>query len=305
MTASELAEHLETSVRTIYRYIDSLCASGVPIVAESGHDGGYRLLKQFVEAPLFFDTDERKALFYASLFAKQAGYPFEGSLENALQKIQYQMSEEQKKELNNYTRGFDVVSPPIVAVKEQTLQTIENAIAHSLQLMLYYQKKGSSFAEERLINPYGIVHWNRKWYVIGYCHLRAENRTFRLDRLQNLQKMDTTFSRPENFVATDFFLQWQAPKKDEGNYVKMTIQGTKEAIQYLRHHWQLQYYFVQQTEEEIQFLVERDNLNMVIPNFLLLYGSSIKIVEPESLRKTLVERSRELVNHHQQTGGLT
>jgi predicted DNA-binding transcriptional regulator YafY len=66
MTASELAERLETSVRTIYRYIDSLCASGVPIIAESGHDGGYRLLNQFIEAPLFFDTNERIPLCQTS-----------------------------------------------------------------------------------------------------------------------------------------------------------------------------------------------------------------------------------------------
>jgi predicted DNA-binding transcriptional regulator YafY len=304
MTASELAERLEISVRTVYRYIDSLCASGIPIIAESGHDGGYRLLKQFVEAPLFFDKDERKALFYASLFAKQAGYPYEGSLENALQKIQYQMSEEQQQELGNYTRGFDVLNQSIMSVNKETLQTIEDAIAHSLQLTLYYQKKGYSFAEERLIDPYGIIHWNRKWYVIGYCHLRAENRTFRLDRLQKLKKMDTTYSRPENFIATDFFLKWLAPKKDAGNYVRMTIQGTMEAIQYLRNHWELQYYFVHQTEKEIQFLVERENLKMHIPNLLISYGTSIRIVEPESLRKTLVEISSEMVSHHQQDGGL-
>jgi predicted DNA-binding transcriptional regulator YafY len=151
-------------------------------------DGGYRLLKQFVEAPLFFDTDERKALYYASLFAEQAGYPYEGALENALQKIQYQMSEEQQKELTNYTRGLDVVNPTIMVVDNKILQTIEETIARCSQLTLFYQKKGSTSSESRTIDPYGIVHWNRKWYLVGYCHLRLENRTFRLDSTSEFRK---------------------------------------------------------------------------------------------------------------------
>jgi predicted DNA-binding transcriptional regulator YafY len=299
MTAAELAEQLEISTRTVYRYIDSLCASGIPIIAETGHDGGYRLLRRFVEAPLFFDTDERKALFYAAQFAKQAGYPYEGSLENALQKIEYQMSEEQQKELANYTRGFDIVTPSTMLVNDKLLQTIEEAIAHCTQLTLYYQKKGSSFSESRQVDPYGIVHWNRKWYLIGYCHLRLEKRTFRLDRLQNIEKLKSNFVRPENFVATDFFLDWLAPKQ-EGHLVTITLQGSKEAIQYLRHHWQLQYFFVRQTENEIQFLVDQNNLETSIPSFLLTYGTSIKIVEPDCLRISLIELAQKLIDHYQQ-----
>ena len=54
LTAAKLADSLEISVRTVYRYIDALCASGVPIVAGPGHDGGFRILENFQETPLFF-----------------------------------------------------------------------------------------------------------------------------------------------------------------------------------------------------------------------------------------------------------
>ncbi len=56
LTAKELAEELEISIRTVYRYIDALCASGVPIIADAGHNGGYSLLNEFTKAPLFFLT---------------------------------------------------------------------------------------------------------------------------------------------------------------------------------------------------------------------------------------------------------
>lgn len=76
ITAKQLAEKLEINIRTVYRYIDALCASGVPIIADSGHNGGYRILGQFNDAPLVFDLDEQKALIHAAAFAQEAGYPY-------------------------------------------------------------------------------------------------------------------------------------------------------------------------------------------------------------------------------------
>jgi predicted DNA-binding transcriptional regulator YafY len=300
MTATELAEELETSVRTIYRYIDSLCASGVPIIAESGHDGGYRLLKQFVEAPLFFNTDERKALYFASLFAQQAGYPYEGSLKNALQKINYQMNEEQQQELNKYTQGFAVVTPTAIKIDKHFLHSIEEAIASTTQISLQYQKKGSSLPEIRQVDPYSIIHWNKKWYLIAYCHLRKAKRTFRIDRIINIEKHNASFHRPHNFVATDFFLNWLSPDEEQGNFVPLVIQGSKESIQYLRHHWYLQHFFVHQTETEIQFLVEREMLTTKIPHFLLTYETSITVMEPTSLQNSLIKLVQKLAEHYQQ-----
>ncbi|MEK5031588.1 HTH domain-containing protein [Paenibacillus sp. FSL R7-0302] len=61
LTAAQIADSLEISVRTVYRYIDALGASGVPVVAESGHDGGVYILDSFSETPLFFNALELKA----------------------------------------------------------------------------------------------------------------------------------------------------------------------------------------------------------------------------------------------------
>lgn len=72
MTAKEISEKLEINIRTMYRYMDALSASGVPIVADAGHNGGYTLLNNFVEAPLFFHTEEQTALLHAPILAKEA-----------------------------------------------------------------------------------------------------------------------------------------------------------------------------------------------------------------------------------------
>lgn len=63
ITARQIAEKLELNIRTVYRYIDSLGASGVPIISDSGHNGGYSLINDFHQAPLVFDIEEKKPFF--------------------------------------------------------------------------------------------------------------------------------------------------------------------------------------------------------------------------------------------------
>jgi predicted DNA-binding transcriptional regulator YafY len=298
-TASEFAAHLEISVRTVYRYIDALCASGVPIVAEPGHDGGFSLLENFIGTPLFFDSDERKSLFHASMFAKQAGYPFVGSLENALRKIKYQMSPEQVQELEKHTRGFNVVPSKGVFSNEELVQTVEQAVACCNTLTVHYQKKGNSASDKRQIDPYGLVHWNHKWYVVAYCYLRNELRTLRLDRIHNVIHSGETFSRPENFSAADFFLSWLAPNPSEGNLATVSIQGSEEALDYLCNHWYLQHYLVKRSPTIMQFITEKKTLHKKLPELLFPYGESIQIVEPSSLRIGLAELAKKLVRHYE------
>ena len=59
------------NIRTVYRYIDTISTSGVPIISEPGHNGGYTLLNNFIEAPLFFDFEEQTSLFHMLFLQKK------------------------------------------------------------------------------------------------------------------------------------------------------------------------------------------------------------------------------------------
>lgn len=74
ITAHQISEKLEMNIRTVYRYMDALCASGVPIISDTGHHGGYTLLNQFIKSPLLLDVGEKTTLLHAAIFAKEAGY---------------------------------------------------------------------------------------------------------------------------------------------------------------------------------------------------------------------------------------
>ena len=72
ITAKQISERLEINIRSVYRYMDALCVSGVPIISEPGHNGGYSLLNNFIRTPLLFDLEEKKSLLHAAIFAMEA-----------------------------------------------------------------------------------------------------------------------------------------------------------------------------------------------------------------------------------------
>jgi predicted DNA-binding transcriptional regulator YafY len=112
MTAQQLADKLEMNVRTVYRYIDALCASGVPIIADAGHNGGYSLLNDFKKAPRFFKMVEQKALIHAAKFAQEGGYPFSNELSEAISKLNLYLNPDQLDNINRHAMSLNVIDIP-------------------------------------------------------------------------------------------------------------------------------------------------------------------------------------------------
>lgn len=301
MTASQIAEELEISVRTVYRYMDTLCMSGVPVVSEPGHDGGYSLLNDFVAAPLFFNTDERKAIMHAALFARQAGYPFGEALESALGKMKLHANEEQLNELIRHTQGFDVVETTSARRSiPGVLQLIEQAVADSHMLRIKYVKSGETVSQTRDIDPYGLVYWRGKWYVVAYCRFRGEMRNFRVDRIAEATLAGSVFQRPDGFSAGDAFMQsLVSDAVEQEQLVSIRVQGHPEAVSHLCEHWFLCHALIERGAEEAHFKVADHALLTYLPQILLPYGKSVRVLEPDELKDGLEAAALELLRHYQ------
>ena len=97
------------NIRTVYRYIDTLSTSGVPIISDTGHNGGYTLLNNFIEAPLF-DFEEQTSLFHAAVFAEEAGYYGGEALNRAISKLSKYSNQEQETKINQHLTSLEVIS---------------------------------------------------------------------------------------------------------------------------------------------------------------------------------------------------
>ncbi|UKS24757.1 YafY family transcriptional regulator [Paenibacillus sp. HWE-109] len=295
VTAKQLAEKLEINIRTVYRYIDALCASGVPIIADSGHNGGYSLLGEFKEAPLVFDLDEQKALIQAAAFAQEAGYPYGEKLSQAVAKLKMYTNQEQLRQIHLHEQGLDVIHPQADASQAHLLQDVEVAVAKSQTILMHYQKGYGTVTESRDLDPYGIVSWKSKWYVVGHCHLRSTIRSFRIDRIRLLETTDRSFERPADFSARKFLLSGVMPdteKPDEMISVKIT--GKEQALDDLCGHWFLVHTLVERTQFEAHFRMEERSIKLHFPYFLLTYGGTLQIKEPQLLKRLMIEVTRNL-----------
>ncbi|MEF2966599.1 YafY family protein [Paenibacillus sp. M1] len=293
LTAAQIADSLEISVRTVYRYIDALCASGVPVVAESGHDGGIRILESFQETPLFFNSIELKALVDAFKFAEGAGYPYTEELESALAKVENGLHEEQRQDLSRQASGLDVISPARPPSVVPLLRDLEQAEKDGRTVRIVYRKANAEQEDERVIDPYGLAYDRNEWYAVAFCHRSQAVRTFRVDRIVRLAQTEARFEKPERFSASAYFRDRSEREREaDGPLTVIRIEGEQGALNAVCGHWHLRHYLTERTDREARFLLDVPTMNKYLPMYLMTFGTAIRIREPLELKR----RIREMAN---------
>ncbi|SFK10008.1 MULTISPECIES: YafY family protein [unclassified Bacillus (in: firmicutes)] len=300
ITAKQISEKLEIHIRTVYRYIDTLSTSGVPIISDTGHNGGYSLLNNFIEAPLFFDFEEQTSLFHAASFAEEAGYYGGEALNRAISKLSKYSNQKQETKINQHLTSLEIISQLSSLSMEPFLKELEQAVADGYSVKILYHKSGEEQSKYRLVNPYRIIYWNNKWYVIGFCHLRNDIRSFRVDRIESLMLTENKFNRPKNFSARDYFMKNLLPTiEDKEGITPLIINGNTRALGDICQHWFLGHYLQERTSNQAVFLLEKNVIHTYVPYLLLPYGKSIQVIEPISLKKRFIEVLSELIKFHQ------
>lgn len=299
LTAAQIAESLEISVRTVYRYIDALGASGVPIVAESGHDGGISVLENFKETPLFFSSVELKALADAFKFAQSAGYPYTEELECALKKVENGLHEEQRHDLSRHTSGLDVISlarPPSVV---PLLRDLERAASEGRTVHIAYRKENAAHISEREVNPYGLAYDRNEWYAVAFCHQAQAIRTFRVDRIEGLEQTDRRFEVPQQFSASKYFREKSEQEREaEGPVTVIRIQGDPDTLNAVCGHWHMRHYLKERTDQEARFVLDVPTMNKYLPTYLMSFGTAIRIREPLELKQRLRQMAQDIAKHY-------
>lgn len=298
LTAARMAEELEISERTVYRYIDSLCASGVPIIADLGPDGGYRLAENFQGAPLFFEPTELNAIFHAAQFAEEMGYPHSQALESATTKIRQNLTLEQQERITRHTAAFRAIRLPRGGDVQPWLAYLEQAVADTERVRIAYQKPEQREAEERTVDPYGVVHSAGLWYMVGLCHERQAIRQFRVDRVRTVWPTGERFERPADFRLEEYFSDEWVQKRQRS--IAVHLEGEPWVLAALADHWYLRYCVVEQAPRALHLLVDPSGLAQ-LPTILLPYGRSVSVRAPAYLRQSLVELAQEWLEHHAST----
>lgn len=301
ISAGELAEELEVNIRTVYRCIDALCASGVPVVADIGRNGGYYLPDNAKLNPLFFNAQEQKSLLHAAQFARKSGYPYEDALEQTVTKLKRYTNPDQLKQLEHQEASLEVVHPPVDSKLTTMLAQIESSIDLQASLTLEYKKDYDGDRIERTLDPYGMVHWKNKWYVVGYCHLREELRTFRVDRINRCTQLDNRFRRPAGFSAREFLLSHllsEPGAENRPDLITVHIKGIPQAIDDVCTHWLFGQALLDRSADQAHFRINELQLYTYAAYYLLSFGGKLRIMAPEDFKEHMVEITSSLLEHY-------
>jgi predicted DNA-binding transcriptional regulator YafY len=232
-TLAELADRLEVDERTVRRYVNHLIDLGVPVDSVRGRYGGYKLSPGYRVPPLMLTDDEGLAVLLSLIAGRRSGLfaSIATASETATAKIRRVLPTRIARRLDAVLASLAFTSTPSEsesAPDSGILLSVADAVQHRRPISFRYVARDGG-RSVRTLHAFGLVsHWGR-WYVTGFDPGVGEERTFRLDRIEDARTLHGTFQRPANHDAAERVLATlaTAPYQYE---VTLRIKGTIEDI---------------------------------------------------------------------------
>lgn len=276
-SGAELASHFEVSRRTILRDMESLSAQGVPLEAESGPGGGFRLMRGYFLPPLVFQPDEAWALFAGlRILMAHGAVPQKAALTRVADKVAAVLDPRTRTTAERMARRVGVhiweVDPG------PWLDLVAQAVLEGTGLQIVYE--GPDGATEREIDPYLLYSQGGIWLLQAYCHLRSAIRIFRVDRIQAAARSGRGFVPPADLDVAQPYAYRRPPGPPN-----VRLRCTPEAARRLADHpeWR----GALQPDGTAALWVPPDQLPY-IARLLLGLSPGITVLEPPALRALLV-----------------
>jgi predicted DNA-binding transcriptional regulator YafY len=302
MTGAELARRLEVDIRTVRNYVRTLADLGIPIEAERGHYGAYRLRPGYKLPPLIFSEDESLALTLSLLQAREIGLANTSpAVESVLAKLERVLPQATRARIQAVEQTVIFERSAFQAAPTASAVSILSVAVQTGQCVRLQYRSASAEMTERMFDPYGVVYYTGRWYTIGYCHLRQGQRMFRLDRIQQVQATFETFSPPANF---DTFEAVQRALATVPNvwHIEVWLDATLEEVQ--RQTRSLKAWFEKAWFEEVdRGLILRVDVEDLpwMARFLAGLGVPFIIHHPAELQLVLRDYALTLASYAERT----
>jgi predicted DNA-binding transcriptional regulator YafY len=192
--AKDLAEYFAVSLRTIYRDVETLNSSGIPVISSQGYEGGFSIPDNFRMSRQLFTFEDMLSVLTT---LKGVNHSLKNrDIDRAIEKITALIPEEKE---DVYHRHLDSLMIDIgpwggTGRQQDELATIQRAIGRS-QLLAFDYTAMSDKTSHRLVEPHTLVLKSFHWYLLGYCRKRRDFRVFRLSRMRRLTVRDESFLR--------------------------------------------------------------------------------------------------------------
>ncbi|WP_026701934.1 helix-turn-helix transcriptional regulator [Salibacterium aidingense] len=300
-TSKQLAEKLEVSDRTIVRDMEALSMAGVPVYAERGSQGGWRLSENYRTELTGMKTGEIQSLLLSNQNRLMSDLGLKQDFEQALQKLiaetpqaVRQRAEEVRQKIHIDAAGWHQVRETI-----PYLTAVQQAVWEERVLLIHYQREEKTV--ERRVHPLGLVAKGSIWYMAA--EVEESIRTYRVSRLSSVQLLEETFVRPADFNLESYWetsikeFRSKLPRYPAVIKMKESLQERffKERFVSRRNNGTKQSDGWVEIEVEFQTLASATEL-------VLASGAGIEVTAPGELRKNVAASASSIVALYEKGG---
>jgi predicted DNA-binding transcriptional regulator YafY len=294
--AGELAAELGVSVRTLHRYFSMLDELGIPVYSERGPFGGFSLVRGYKLPPLVFTPEEAVAVYLGvNLVEEMWGQLYRNASRGALAKLDNVLPDEQRHEVAWARRSLAATGMHRgdLAALTPVLEKLRRAAREHRRVQMTYLGGSQPEGACRELDAYALLHRWGWWYVVGFCGLRQEVRTFRVDRIAELTLLDQQFNVPNDFdirhyLATE--LQAQPLYTARLRFPPQAARAAQES----RPYWES---YQEQPDGSVLVSLASPTLEWAAST-ALAYGPAVEVLEPPELRQMVAEWAAGVANKY-------
>ena len=237
--AGELAGELNVSERTVHRYMAMLDEMGIPIYSERGPYGGFSLVRGYKLPPLLFSAEEATVLYMgANLVREVWGQTYDDAVTAVTAKLDNVLPDDLRQEVDLARQSLVVGGWARRDYRpwEPVIHTLRQCIGERRCVRLLYRGLSRQQDTDRVVDPYALAFQWGLWYLAGFCRLRQDLRTFRVDRIQRAEPLEDRFKMPRDFSVREYLAR--SMRFEPAYTVMVRLEGSIAADVRDRHgHW--------------------------------------------------------------------
>ena len=294
LNAARIADECEVTERTIYRDIVALSEANIPIY----YDRGYKFASDNFLPPLNFTVNEYlilKTVLESSPLYKSG--PGRRTIKSIKTKIEACLTPAVKKEkmFASETTNVSIKSTDLDSRSEGFYSLVENAIKNNKALSLTYDSIESGVTV-REVEPYFLIFIERAFYFVAYCTLRKELRTFRIDRIKNIETTNRMFKPRRDIDPAKYFRDSWGVFSGEPVDVEIIFAGKAARIIKLGQH-HVNEIITPLENGKIKYRVRVGGIDEIC-RWIIGFGGDATVIEPEILRREVQARAKNIIKNY-------
>ncbi len=290
--AQEIADRFSISLRTVYRDVRALEDAGVPVIGEAGQ--GYSLVEGYRLPPVMFTQEEAQAFLVAEkIFEKLSDRSSTEHFHSAMLKVKSVLRTSEKDRIDQLS--------PLVAVfrnrnqlqlkgKDEHLRVILDALSSKRLLAMNYTTFEEEKTSNRNVESVGVYYASEQWYLIAWCRLRRDYRTFRLDRINSLKTLDETYEAQAHPTLKEYVDKVRSAE----NLTQIVLAVPFSTEKYLRVQKYNQGFVM---EKRLDHYVEMTFMTSSLEGFVrwaICLADKVRILSPQEAKERLEELVEEI-----------